>query len=207
MTSNSALGTGLGHYILDGKQPPMPFSIRAPGNQSWLNQVLFNISGLKPGPHRLEVLNYGNSTTAPLGLNFLLTKRSQIGQDGGKKRKIIGGAVGGSLGVVLIILVLIAIFIRRQRRRRQRYSGEIGVTKDGRINTSGKMAEKSQMAGLLAESRAPGTHPVPLSQLPLSSFPGPRAINGGAASTNAEQIPVQHIQDGKVEEFEHNPWD
>jgi hypothetical protein len=207
MASNSTFGAGSGHYILDGKQPPTPFSIRAPGNQTWGNQVLFNISGLKPGPHRLEVLNYGNSTTVPLGLSTLFTKSSQHGGDGGKKRKIIGGAVGGGLGVVLIILVLIAIFVRRQRRRHQRYSKEIGVTKDGRINTSGKMAEKSQMPGLLAESRAPGTHPVPLSQPPLSSFPGPRAINGGAASTNAEQIAVQHIQDGKVEEFEHNPWD
>jgi hypothetical protein len=196
----------LGHYTLDGKKPPTPFEIRAPGNEYWWNQVLFNISGLKPGPHRLEVVNDGNLTTAPLGLSFIRTKGSQHGQDGGKKRKIIGGAVGGTLGVVLIILVLIVIFIRRQRRRRQRQSEEFGVTMDGPAKTSSKMREKSQTPAPLAEPQAPGTHPASPSQPPLSSFPGPRAINTGEASTNAEQIPVQREQDGKVEEFEHNPW-
>ena len=73
-----------------------------------------NVSGLKPGRHRLEVVNRGISATAPLGLGYIYTRNStpRKAEQGGK---IIGAAVGGS-PAALVLGVLAVIVIRRCRR-------------------------------------------------------------------------------------------
>jgi hypothetical protein len=106
----------MGYYTIDGKQPPTYFAIPI-HLESRVNQAYINISGLEPGPHRLEVVNSGNAGTAALGFGYIRTKNSSGIVK--KRGKVIGAAVGASLGAVLLIGILAIFFILRRRRRLQ----------------------------------------------------------------------------------------
>ena len=81
----------------------------------YANQPFFNVTGLKPGPHRLVVTNIGGGNASPLGVSFIYTKRAK--PKGGKnKGTLIGGIVGGIVAV-LLLGILILLFIRRKRQR------------------------------------------------------------------------------------------
>lgn len=129
----------MGQYTVDGKEPPTSFVIPSRSGD-FSNQPYFNISGLNPGPHRLQVTNAGSATSAALAFTYFYLQNSPANtpntpnttvspgdaetglipagnRDSGK---IIGAAVGGSVGgVLLVALVIIALIIRRRRFNRE----------------------------------------------------------------------------------------
>ncbi|RXW16747.1 hypothetical protein EST38_g9101 [Candolleomyces aberdarensis] len=112
---NPGAGRGLGQYLVDDQVAPTNFDIPLRGGP-FFNQPYFHVSGLSPGPHRLQVTNAGNTNTAALGVTHIYLKNSPISKrDTGK---VIGGAVGGSIGAVLLLLAIM-IFIWRRRRLNQ----------------------------------------------------------------------------------------
>ncbi|KAJ2921307.1 hypothetical protein H1R20_g15787, partial [Candolleomyces eurysporus] len=96
---------GLGQYMIDGKEPPTSFVIPS-RSESFTSQPYFNVTGLKPGPHRLQVTNVGSAGTAALGLTYIHTRNLPATTRNPDSRKVIGGAVGGSLGAFLLIVVI-----------------------------------------------------------------------------------------------------
>ncbi|RXW16750.1 hypothetical protein EST38_g9104 [Candolleomyces aberdarensis] len=123
-------GPGFGSYTIDGQHPFTHFVI--PSNsrsQNFrLNQEFFSISGLPPGPHRLEVINEGDETTTSLALTHIYTKHSSSANQKSSS-KVIGGAVGGGLGLILVLVLVVVIAIRRRRRHQ---SDELGAAMDGK---------------------------------------------------------------------------
>lgn len=127
----------MGQYTIDGKEPPTTFVIPSrSGNFS--NQPYFNISGLDPGPHRLQVTNAGNATSAALAFTYFYLQNSPANapnipspsttvspgdadtgltptsnRDSGK---VIGAAVGGSVGGLMLVALAIMVLILRRRR-------------------------------------------------------------------------------------------
>jgi hypothetical protein len=104
--------------------------------------VFFNISGLDPGTHRLEVVNGGNDGTAALGLTHIYTRNSTrvstppvseppaptVTTAKGSKGIIVGAVVGSVAALALIILLAYGIIIFRRRR------GQTGVVLGGRLS-------------------------------------------------------------------------
>ena len=59
-------------YSIDG-QPPISFPIPvSPDNNTYFNQILFKTGELSPGEHKLAVTYTGNTTSAPLALNYFV---------------------------------------------------------------------------------------------------------------------------------------
>ena len=113
---------GLASYILDGDSP-IDFKIPAT-TVSKYNQPYFQITGLKPGPHRLQVTNKGNSSTAPLAFTYVYSKNAHAESTPevrpNKVPKIIGGAVGGGLGAILLAVLLVFCVLHFRKRRQKR---------------------------------------------------------------------------------------
>ena len=123
-----------------------------------MNQAYINISGLEPGPLQLRVVNSGSSATAALGFGYIHTEDS-LPRKAKKHGKVIGAAVGASLGAVLLIGILAIIVIRRRRRRLQGEAIVDGVA--GEI----KATRMSETRNDLGERTAyPGQTPVTVAQ-------------------------------------------
>jgi hypothetical protein len=97
------------------------------------NQAYFNVTELKPGPHRLTVTNAGDESTAALGINYIYTKNAST-TPRSSSAKVIGAAVGGSLGAVLLAVlgILAVIWFRRRQRQRGHDASSIGGTTLGK---------------------------------------------------------------------------
>ena len=52
--------------MIDGEEPRKSFVIPSRSG-AWSNQPYFNVTGLKPGPHRLTVINTGSDSTTSRG--------------------------------------------------------------------------------------------------------------------------------------------
>ncbi|KAJ2926699.1 hypothetical protein H1R20_g10411, partial [Candolleomyces eurysporus] len=113
-----ASGAWLTYDFVDGEEPK-DFTIPASSVYSD-HQALFNVTGLKPGPHRLTVTNAGDESTAGLCINYIYTKNSADTTPRGRSGKVIGAAVGGSIGAVLLAVLAILAVVWYQRRKRQR---------------------------------------------------------------------------------------
>ena len=129
-------------YSIDG-QTPISFPVPAsPDSNTYFNQILFQAGQLSSGQHKLVVTYTGNSTTAPLVLNYFVqegaasstsssnaptstsssSSTSNVGSSSSSTtidRKPTGAIIGGVIGgLVLISLLLGLFFIRRRNNRR-----------------------------------------------------------------------------------------
>ena len=115
-----------------------------PGAGEQYNQLFFEVSGLSPGQHRIEVVHGGNNQTTPLSLVYVIIQNAPAphsststpgslstptsnssGIDrfdsaytehkGASTGAIAGGAVGGV--VVLVAVILFLLLLRRQRKK------------------------------------------------------------------------------------------
>ncbi|KAJ2926696.1 hypothetical protein H1R20_g10414, partial [Candolleomyces eurysporus] len=205
---NDSAVPGLGYYILDGQQPPKSFVIPATGSESLSNYAYINITGLNPGPHRLELRNGGNETTAALGFRSILTQNTlspsfQPRKGPQTSGKTIGGVVGGALCAVLLLIIL-AILIRQRRKRRQQpppaamnHRGSFRPVFEGRTAATATLSN-AEMA-----QRPPTAPPPPT--------PGPRPPTAfsqdriSATSPNSEHVPVQYTPGGGAATTNHYP--
>ncbi|RXW19390.1 hypothetical protein EST38_g6454 [Candolleomyces aberdarensis] len=151
---NDAVTTGTGQYMIDGQEPRKNFEIPSRSG-SWSNQLYFNVTGLKPGPHRLTVFNAGNDTTTALGFAYMYMKNGSgdTPSSKGPSAKVIGGAVGGSLGAVLlaVLAVLAVIWHRRRKRQREQNASSMGGT------TMGKAMSITSASTGIKEQHTPGS--------------------------------------------------
>ncbi|RXW13708.1 hypothetical protein EST38_g12143 [Candolleomyces aberdarensis] len=125
---NSRVGPGIGQYQIDGGK--LETFVIPPTAKNRNNQAYFNVTGLRPGPHRLTVMNAGNESTTALGINYITAKNSAEMTSGGRSGKVIGAAVGGSIGAVLLAVlgVLAIIWYRRRKRQREHDASSMGGT-------------------------------------------------------------------------------
>lgn len=137
---NTDVLDGVATYSLDFG-PPTEFRIPRSAEMK-TNQPYFSITNMAPGPHRLEVVNKGNISTAPLAFRYIYTKNAPIQATAlsthtdastshaptqtattaeskpSDAPKFIGGIIGGGFGVLLLAALLVLIVKRRRRRRR-----------------------------------------------------------------------------------------
>jgi hypothetical protein len=122
---------------------------------SWNNQPYFNVTGLKPGPHRLTVINSGNDGTTALGVSYIYMKNGLAEPESSKgtSAKVIGGAVGGSIGAVLLAVLAIfgTIWYRRRKRQREHDASSMGGT------TLGKPTSITPNSTGIKEQHTPGS--------------------------------------------------
>jgi hypothetical protein len=92
------------------------------------NQLFFEVSGLIPGQHRIEVVHGGNNQTTPLSLDYVVIQNapapagsnsSSAEHKGASTGAIAGGVVGGV--VVLAAVILFLLLLRRRRKRNDMY--------------------------------------------------------------------------------------
>ena len=105
----------------------------ADGAAEQYNQLFFEVSGLSPGQHRIEVVHGGNNQTTPLSLDYVIIQNAATlnssGTDGSNLSSaehkgastgaIAGGAVGGV--VMFIAVILLLLLLRRRRKRNDMY--------------------------------------------------------------------------------------
>ena len=136
-------------YSIDG-QPPISFPIPvSPDNNTYFNQIIFKTEELPPGEHKLAVTYTGNSTSAPLALNYFVqegvnstssnsssnaptsTSVSSVSSPYSSSststssssttidRKPTGAITGGVVGGVVLISLLLVLFFIRRRNIRR----------------------------------------------------------------------------------------
>jgi hypothetical protein len=135
-------------YSIDD-QTPISFPIPAsPDNNTHFNQILFNTEQLSPGEHTLVVTYSGNSTSAPLSLNYFVQEGanstssnsssiaptstsvlSSISLSSPSSTSNVASSstidskpiIGGVIGGVALISIFLALFffIRRRNNRRK----------------------------------------------------------------------------------------
>jgi hypothetical protein len=122
--------------VIDGEESRKSFEIPSTPNGSLYNQPYFNVTGLKPGPHRLTVINSGSDGTTALGLTHIYMKNGSAEPESSKgtSAKVIGGAVGGSIGAVLLAMLAIlgTIWYRRRKQQREQDASSMGGTTLGK---------------------------------------------------------------------------
>ncbi|KAJ3523928.1 hypothetical protein NMY22_g11221 [Coprinellus aureogranulatus] len=164
--SDPAPFDGRGAYSLDG-QPPTEFIIPATFTSS--RKPHFSILSMDPGPHRLEVVNKGNSSTAALSFGRIYTQNSPVS---------VTQPYRCQAKAELLIIVGVGLLWRRQHRRGAlvQRGGEYGVVASATV-FSEKDTGQSPRASHPQRSQALSTH------LPTSDNP-PRANHEVGTSTN-----------------------
>ena len=104
-------------------------------NNTYYNQLLFETGQFPFGQHKLVVTYFGNSTSAPLALNYFVQQDASSKSSNNTtsnsspsssttidRRAIICGVVGGL--VLILLLLVLFFFIRRCNKRREQALGE-----------------------------------------------------------------------------------
>lgn len=140
-------------YSIDGQPFGSVVSIPAKRGLQF-NQAYFNVTGLDPGPHTLQVVNRGNPSTAPLGLSYIYTKHAPVRTSSNRTAKIVGGAVGGGVGAILLGMVVF-FFVRRLKRRRGRPLDKATVSSgfdSDKVTTPDRMNTPSTLVSITTHS-------------------------------------------------------
>ena len=149
--------TATATYTIDD-QDPINFNVPVSSNSnSYYNQILFDIGQLSYGQHKLVVEYFGNSTSAPLALNYFVQQNAPssttnnsptsttsilsssspnsspsssatIDRKPTEARAIIGGIIGGL--VLISLLLALFFFYRRRNNRRSQALDEKSITAD-----------------------------------------------------------------------------
>jgi hypothetical protein len=138
-------------YTIDD-QEPIKFNVPlSPNSNPYFNQILFDVGQLSFGQHKLVVEYFGNSTSAPLALNYFVQQNAPSSttnssptiiitsapeplssSSNSSPRKPTAAIIGGIIGGLVLISLLLALFFfyRRRNNRRSQALDEKSITAD-----------------------------------------------------------------------------
>lgn len=178
-----------------------------------MNQQFFNVTGLKPGAHRLTVTNQGGATSAPLGVSYIYTKVTGTGStSGGGGGGGSGGSSGGGgrrrgagrylipiLGALIgaLLLLTLALWCLRRFKRKREATGAPtapqtpwGIGKNTEAQASLLQTQgKEQVPNTLYN--APPSPPPPNPSVWQQPQYVPYTNSGFAPQVNQGQVPYQ----------------
>jgi hypothetical protein len=126
---------GSATYTVDG-QDPINFDVPiSPNNNTYFNQLFFETGQFPFGQHTLEVTYFGNTTTAPLVLNYFVQQDASSSNtttsvpsdtsSSSSPRKSTNAIIGGVIGGVVFISLLVALFFFIRRRNNRKAEEEL----------------------------------------------------------------------------------